>query len=125
MRALDYQRADLGGRGVRVHDVAPVIVAALLTVVACIFSTVTKWHFQAKAGRILLNYLPYTERARLLVEDLPGYSSTVGLLLIAAWAVFRAVRARTAIPLIALPVCFVAWWVVLFVVVGNSFEAFP
>jgi hypothetical protein len=40
------------------------------------------------------------------------------------WSIWRSVKRREPLYLLNLPVLFVAWWAMVFVIVGNSFQAF-
>lgn len=126
MSKLDYSRApQIRGRWAFGRpDLA--IAALLLTGVCATFSTFTKWYFQALHGKKLLAFLPSSALYQLLIERIPACVCTIGIGLLVVWSSWRFVRyPRPLILLADLAVYFVAWWIMLFVVLGNSFEAFP
>jgi hypothetical protein len=100
------------------------VFAMAATIGAGTFSTLAKWHFQAQVRNTLLDYQPKTSFYRLMVEDIPAWSCTAALACVGGWSIWRSVRLRDPLYLLNLPVLFVAWWVMVFVVAGNSFEAF-
>jgi hypothetical protein len=100
------------------------VLAIAATIGAGTFSTLAKWYFQAQVGNTLLDYQPRTSFYRLMVEDIPAWSCTAALMCAGCWSIWRSVKRREPLYLLNLPVLFVAWWAMVFVIVGNSFQAF-
>lgn len=89
-------------------------------------STLAMWFLQGQVGRIPLNNLPGSARYQLLIEHLPGWGGSAGLAGLALWSVWRFIRRPNPVLLILnLVVCWLAWWVLVLVIAGNSFHAFP
>jgi hypothetical protein len=102
------------------------VASAVIAFGAGTASTLAKWIFQARVGRTPLQGLPDTPRYQLLIEELPFWGGTSLLTCLFLWSLWRifARGDRVGFMVTAAAAC-AAWWTIVFVVAGNSFEAFP
>ena len=102
------------------------VASAVIALGAGTASTLAKWIFQARVGRTPLQGLPNTPRYQFLIEELPFWAGTGLLACLFLWSLWRifARGDRVGFMVTAAAAC-VAWWAMVFVVAGNSFDAFP